>query len=83
MGELSVTVSAWTDQFDRRHRDLRVSLTDRCSLRCTYCLPEMFSEWPQPIAARFQASVHAKAAGHGIDDPAFLQPARPMSAIGG
>jgi cyclic pyranopterin phosphate synthase len=24
-----------------------------------------------------------KRAGHGIDDPTFLQPARPMSAIGG
>jgi len=24
-----------------------------------------------------------KAAGHGIDDPTFLQPDRPMSAIGG
>jgi GTP 3',8-cyclase len=24
-----------------------------------------------------------KRAGHGIDDPSFLQPARPMSAIGG
>ena len=21
------------------HRDLRISLTDRCSLRCTYCMP--------------------------------------------
>jgi cyclic pyranopterin phosphate synthase len=24
-----------------------------------------------------------KAAGHGIDDPGFLQPDRPMSSIGG
>jgi cyclic pyranopterin phosphate synthase len=24
-----------------------------------------------------------KRAGHGIDDPTFLQPDRPMSAIGG
>jgi GTP 3',8-cyclase len=24
-----------------------------------------------------------KRAGHGIDDPTFLQPSRPMSAIGG
>jgi cyclic pyranopterin phosphate synthase len=24
-----------------------------------------------------------KKAGHGIDDPSFLQPDRPMSAIGG
>ncbi|MDA9227390.1 GTP 3',8-cyclase MoaA, partial [Actinomycetota bacterium] len=25
--------------------DLRVSLTDRCSLRCTYCMPADFSDW--------------------------------------
>ena len=35
------------------------------------------------IAALFRVSVDAKATGHGINDPAFLQPARPMSAIGG
>ena len=35
------------------------------------------------IARRFVASVAGKRAGHGIDDPDFLQPARPMSAIGG
>ena len=29
-----------TDTFGRVHRDLRVSLTDKCSLRCTYCMPE-------------------------------------------
>ena len=28
-------------------------------------------------------AVRAKKAGHGIDDPSFLQPDRPMSAIGG
>ena len=28
------------DGFGRVHTDLRVSLTDRCSLRCTYCMPE-------------------------------------------
>ena len=32
---------------------------------------------------RFVAAVAGKRAGHGIDDPGFLQPARPMSAIGG
>ena len=35
------------------------------------------------IAARWQAAMAVKAAGHGINDPGFLQPARPMSAIGG
>lgn len=35
------------------------------------------------LAERFRASLRAKKAGHGIDDPGFLQPDRPMSAIGG
>ncbi|GAA0968413.1 GTP 3',8-cyclase MoaA [Actinocorallia libanotica] len=35
------------------------------------------------LAERWTAAVRAKRAGHGIDDPAFLQPDRPMSAIGG
>lgn len=28
------------DQFGRRKRKLRVSLTDRCNFRCRYCMPE-------------------------------------------
>jgi cyclic pyranopterin phosphate synthase len=35
------------------------------------------------IAARWRVAMLGKRPGHGIDDPAFLQPARPMSAIGG
>jgi GTP 3',8-cyclase len=35
------------------------------------------------IASRWQAAVAAKLPGHGINDPSFLQPDRPMSAIGG
>ena len=35
------------------------------------------------LAARWRRAVAAKRAGHGIDDPSFLQPDRPMSAIGG
>ncbi|MEU8326453.1 GTP 3',8-cyclase MoaA [Nonomuraea sp. NPDC048881] len=35
------------------------------------------------LAARWVAAVARKRAGHGIDDPSFLQPSRPMSAIGG
>jgi len=27
------------DSFDRPLRDLRISVTDRCSFRCTYCMP--------------------------------------------
>ncbi len=28
------------DSFGRVHDDLRISVTDRCNLRCTYCMPE-------------------------------------------
>mmetsp|Transcript_48773 Transcript_48773/g.136487 ORF Transcript_48773/g.136487 Transcript_48773/m.136487 type:complete len:414 (+) Transcript_48773:94-1335(+) len=31
---------ALIDNFGRRHRYLRISLTDRCNLRCQYCVPE-------------------------------------------
>lgn len=33
------------DRFGRVARDLRVSLTDRCNLRCTYCMPPEGLEW--------------------------------------
>jgi cyclic pyranopterin phosphate synthase len=32
---------------------------------------------------RWRAAMWAKPAGHGINDPNFVQPDRPMSAIGG
>ncbi|MGO1973879.1 MAG: GTP 3',8-cyclase MoaA [Propionibacteriaceae bacterium] len=35
------------------------------------------------LAEQWVAAVVGKRAGHGIDDPTFLQPDRPMSAIGG
>ncbi|GAA0188567.1 GTP 3',8-cyclase MoaA [Streptomyces thermocarboxydus] len=33
------------DRFGRSATDLRVSLTDRCNLRCTYCMPEEGLDW--------------------------------------
>ncbi len=42
-------MSRLVDRFGRVHRDLRVSLTDRCSLRCTYCMPAEGLPWlPAP-----------------------------------
>ncbi|WP_319459256.1 GTP 3',8-cyclase MoaA [Micromonospora sp. RTP1Z1] len=35
------------------------------------------------LARRWRTAMWGKRAGHGIDDPTFLQPVRPMSAIGG
>src|SRR3954464_7450575 len=37
------------DRFGRVHTDLRVSLTDKCNLRCTYCMPPEGLDWlPKP-----------------------------------
>jgi cyclic pyranopterin phosphate synthase len=37
----------------------------------------------EQLAAAWRGAVAVKLPGHGINDPGFLQPARPMSAIGG
>jgi cyclic pyranopterin phosphate synthase len=29
-----------TDTFNREHDYLRISITERCNLRCLYCMPE-------------------------------------------
>ncbi|MGH8894268.1 MAG: GTP 3',8-cyclase MoaA, partial [Actinomycetes bacterium] len=55
--------------FAREESDLRTALRSGAS--------------DDDLAARMQAAMLAKRAGHGIDDPGFLQPSRPMSAIGG
>ncbi len=33
------------DSFGRVHRDLRISVTDRCNFRCTYCMPAEGLDW--------------------------------------
>jgi len=33
------------DSFGRVHRDLRISITDRCNFRCAYCMPEEGMTW--------------------------------------
>ena len=33
------------DRFDRPLRSLRLSVTDRCNLRCSYCMPEQDYTW--------------------------------------
>lgn len=45
VGEAGAPGTPLIDTHGRVHRDLRISLTDRCSLRCTYCMPEQGNEW--------------------------------------
>ena len=33
------------DPFARQVKDLRISITDRCNFRCTYCMPEEGMQW--------------------------------------
>ena len=55
--------------FARTESDLRATLRAGASDE------ELAEQWVRAVAG--------KRAGHGIDDPSFLQPDRPMSAIGG
>jgi cyclic pyranopterin phosphate synthase len=38
-------MAALRDAFDRPLRNLRISVTDRCNLRCQYCMPEEEYVW--------------------------------------
>jgi GTP 3',8-cyclase len=38
-------VADLVDPFGRTVRDLRISVTDRCNFRCTYCMPEEGMQW--------------------------------------
>lgn len=57
------------DSHGRVHRDLRISLTDRCSLRCSYCMPEQGMAWlarPSILSTEEILRVAAVAARSGI-----------------
>ncbi len=41
----SPTATGLADSYGRVATDLRVSLTDRCNLRCSYCMPAEGLEW--------------------------------------
>jgi cyclic pyranopterin phosphate synthase len=69
----------------------RLRLTSDGQLRsCLFSLEEMdlrtamrSGASDEDIAQRFRKTVAGKLPGHGINDPKFIQPQRPMSAIGG
>jgi cyclic pyranopterin phosphate synthase len=55
----SITENVLTDALSRPLRDLRVSVTDRCNLRCSYCMPrdlagEKFSFLPHDELLSFE-----------------------------
>lgn len=60
---------ALIDSFGRRIDYLRLSVTDRCDLRCSYCMPEGFKDYEEPEDwLRFDEIVRVLAlfARHGL-----------------
>jgi cyclic pyranopterin phosphate synthase len=45
---------AFVDSFGRTHDDLRLSITDRCNLRCAYCMPEEPVWYPHGAILTFE-----------------------------
>jgi len=56
------------DGFGRLHTDLRISVTDRCNLRCTYCMPLDAAFKPREELLSYEeiARVARVAAGLGV-----------------
>lgn len=62
------------DRFGRLARDLRVSVTDRCNLRCTYCMPAEGLDWlPRPDLLTDEEIVRVVrvAVAHGVTEVRF------------
>ncbi len=55
IGGLMDSSPAPADRLGRPLGNLRISVTDRCNLRCAYCMPEEEYAWlPQPSLLRFE-----------------------------
>jgi cyclic pyranopterin phosphate synthase len=56
------------DGFGRLHDDLRISVTDRCNLRCAYCMPEEPEWFPRREILSFEEIAHVArlAVGCGV-----------------
>ncbi|MET3349798.1 UNVERIFIED_ORG: cyclic pyranopterin phosphate synthase [Arthrobacter sp. UYEF1] len=54
------------DQYGRRATDMRLSLTDKCNLRCTYCMPAEGLEWLSKQAV-MSAEEIVRIVGIGVD----------------
>lgn len=58
--------SPLVDGFGRVHRDLRISVTDRCNYRCTYCMPAEGMVW-HPRADLLTFEELARVAGVAVE----------------
>ncbi len=54
------------DSYGRVHRDLRLSITDRCNLRCVYCMPEDMKFLPHRELLEFDEIVRVARIAHDL-----------------
>jgi cyclic pyranopterin phosphate synthase len=55
------------DRYGRVHRDLRISITDRCNLRCVYCMPEEGVEFvPRDQILTYEELARVARVAHGL-----------------
>ncbi len=66
VGEMPAT-GPLVDAFGRVHDDLRISVTDRCNLRCTYCMPERGMTFlPGPALLSFEEILRVAAVARSL-----------------
>lgn len=55
------------DSYGRVHRDLRISITDRCNLRCVYCMPEEGVQFaPRSDLLSYEELARVARVAHGL-----------------
>lgn len=65
----SINTDPLIDSFGRVHKNLRISVTDRCNIRCFYCMPETVEFLPHKDILSFEeiARVVRVVAAAGVD----------------
>src|ERR1700759_94405 len=64
-----------TDKFNRQHDYLRISVTERCNLRCLYCMPEginIFLDFASSTANSISEGVTLSPQAHNLTSPEIL-----------
>ncbi len=65
--EMSAAAPPLADRFARPITYLRISVTDRCNLRCVYCMPEAGLAWiPKPEILTFEEIAAIVEAGASV-----------------
>ncbi len=67
--QTAIDTAPLIDSFGRVHKNLRISVTDRCNIRCFYCMPETVEFLPHKDILSFEeiARVVRVVAAAGVD----------------